>query len=77
MEDTNDKIVVYQAYDTVILANLAKTKLDAYGVPCFLTQENFTNLYPFRNDIFPGVPLYIFESDTDRVKEILLDDNFL
>ncbi|CAN5403743.1 hypothetical protein BH09BAC3_BH09BAC3_04270 [soil metagenome] len=77
MEDTNDKIVVYQAYDTVILANLAKTKLDAYGVPCFLTQENFTNLYPFRNDIFPGVPLYIFESDTERVKEILLDDNFL
>jgi len=75
MEDPNEKIVVYQAYDTVIQANLAKTKLDAYGVPCFLTQENFTNLYPFRNDIFPGVPLYIFERDVDRVREVLLEEH--
>ena len=75
MEDPEDKIVVYRAFDTVIQANLAKTKLDAYGVPCFLTQENFSNLYPLRNDIFPGVPLYIFESDAERVKEILLEDN--
>jgi hypothetical protein len=75
MEDPEDKIVVYQAYDTVMQANLAKTKLDAYGVPCFLTEENFTGLYPLRNDIFPGVRLHIFENDTERVREILLEEN--
>jgi len=75
MESSEDKIIVYQAYDTVMQANLAKTKLDAYGVPCFLTEENFTGLYPLRNDIFPGVRLHIFENDTERVREILLEEN--
>ena len=56
-------------------ANLAKTKLDAYGIPCFLTEENFTNLYPIRNAIFPGVRLHIFEIDQERVKEILTDES--
>ena len=75
MEDPAEKIIVYQAYDTVMDANLAKTKLDAYGVPCFLTEENFTSLYPIRNDIFPGVRLHIFEKDSDRAREILQEEN--
>ncbi len=75
MEDPAEKIVVYQAFDTVMLANLAKTKLDAYGVPCFLTEENFTGLYPLRNDIFPGVRLHVFENDVERVREILIEEN--
>lgn len=75
MEDPAEKIVIYQAYDTVMQANLAKTKLDAFGIPCFLTEENFTGLYPFRNDIFPGVRLHVFENDVERVREILLEEN--
>lgn len=73
-ESREDKIIIYQSYDTVIQANLAKTKLDAYGVPCFLTEENFTSLYPFRNDIFPGVRLHIFEKDQERVREVLTEE---
>lgn len=68
------KIVVFQAFDTLIQANLVKTKLDAYGIPCFLTDENFVNLYPIRNEIFPGIRLHIFESDIDRVSEILKEN---
>ena len=75
MEDPAEKIIIYQAFDTVMQANLAKTKLDAYGIPCFLTEENFTSLYPFRNDIFPGVRLHIFEKDVDRAKEILTEEH--
>ncbi len=74
MENPEDKIIIYSAYDTPILANLAKTKLDAYGIPCFLTEENFTGLVPIRNDLFPGVRLHIFEKDTDRAREILAED---
>ncbi len=69
-----EKIIVFAAYDTVIQANLAKTKLDAYGIPCFLTEEHFTNLYPLRNDIFPGVRLHVFENDRDRAAEILREE---
>ena len=69
--EASEKIIVYQAYDNVIVANLAKTKLDTYGIPCFLTEENFTGLYPLRNDIFPGVRLHIFEQDKEEVSKIL------
>jgi hypothetical protein len=67
----DEKIIIYTAYDNVVMANLAKTKLDAYGIPCFLTEENFTNLYPLQNQIFPGVRLHVFEKDRERVAEVL------
>lgn len=67
----SEKIIVFESYDTTVAANLAKTKLDAYGIPCFLTEENLTNLYPVRMGIFPGVRLHIFEGDIDEVKTIL------
>jgi hypothetical protein len=68
--EASEKIIVFQAFDTVMQANLAKTKLDAYGIPCFLTEENFTALYPLRNDIFPGVRLHIFEKDALELNEL-------
>lgn len=71
MTEPQEKIIVFQAYDTVMEANLAKTKLDAYGIPCFLTNENFVNLYPIRNTVFPGVQLHIFEIDSEQVRETL------
>lgn len=73
MEDPAEKIIVFRAYDTIVEANLAKTKLDAYGIPCFLTGENFVGLYPIRNEVFPGVRLHIFEMDFDQVKETLTE----
>ncbi|MBS1681204.1 MAG: DUF2007 domain-containing protein [Bacteroidetes bacterium] len=71
MTEPEEKIIVFRAYDTVIQANLAKTKLDAYGIPCFLTDENLTSLYPIRNDIFPGVRLHIFEKDKQQTEDLL------
>ena len=78
METTKpqEKIIVFRAYDTAVEANIAKTKLDAYGIPCFLTDENFVNLYPIRNDIFPGVRLYIFENDLAEATEILSSEEW-
>jgi len=74
MEDLTDKIIVFDSYDTVMAANLVKTKLDAYGIPCFLSDENFGGLYPFRNELFTGVRLHIFEKDQNQVKEVLTEE---
>ena len=71
MDEFEDKIIVFESYDTVMAANLVKTKLDAYGIPCFLSDEHFVGLYPIRNELFPGVRLHIFEKDLEKVKEIL------
>jgi DNA-directed RNA polymerase subunit RPC12/RpoP len=73
MDEQEEKIIVFDSYDTVMAANLVKTKLDAYGIPCFLSDENFVGLYPIRNELFPGVRLHVFEKDRERVKEILSD----
>ena len=75
MDESEDKIIVFESYDTVMAANLVKTKLDAYGIPCFLSDEHFVGLYPIRNELFPGVRLHVFEKDRERVKEILSDQH--
>ncbi|MBS1559640.1 MAG: DUF2007 domain-containing protein [Bacteroidetes bacterium] len=71
MRRSEEKIIVYQSYDTAVEANLAKTKLDAHGIPCFLTDESFTGVYPIRNNVFPGVRLHIFEQDMNQAADIL------
>lgn len=69
-----DKIIAFASYDTVIQANLAKTKLDANDIPCFLTDENAANFIGFRGNLFPGIRLFIFEKDTDRARALLADE---
>ncbi|MFN5168862.1 MAG: putative signal transducing protein [Cyclobacteriaceae bacterium] len=70
--EEQDRIVVLEAFNTAVMANLAKTKLDAFDIPCFLTDEHFNNLYPFRNELIPGVRLFVFEHDVPRAREILM-----
>lgn len=75
MEEMRGKVVVYQTYENSIQASLVKTKLDAYGIPCFLSEENFGHIFPFKNNSFGGVRLHIFETDQSRVTEILEAEN--
>ena len=69
-----DRIIVYATFETVIEANIAKTKLDAYGVPCFLTDENLAGLYPLNYFRQGQVRLHIFEPDFERAREILSEN---
>jgi hypothetical protein len=71
-----DDIIVFRQYDTVIDANIAKTRLDANDIPCFLTEENMSNLYPSHR--FLGglkVRLHLFARDEEKASEILSDIN--
>ncbi len=75
MTNPEEKIIVFDSYNTGVEASLVKTKLDAYGIPCFLSGENFTGLYPFKNELLTGVQLHIFEKDLAQVREILKEEN--
>jgi hypothetical protein len=75
MAELEQKIIVFDSYENAIRANLVKTKLDAYGIPCFLSGENFVNLYPFKNELFSGISLHVFENDVQRIREILQEEN--
>lgn len=74
MEDSQEKIIVFESYESSVMANVIKTKLDAYGIPCFLSGEHFNNMIPIKNDLIPGVRLHIFESDLEQVKNLLVTD---
>ena len=73
MEDS--KIVVYRTFQNVYEAHEAKNILEANGVPCFLSNENMSTLYPIFNEDLSGVRLQLFEKDIPIADQIL--DNFM
>lgn len=72
-----EEIVVYRKFENTIEANIVKTKLDAYGVPCFLTEENLSNLYPGQSFMFFNVRLHLFVSDVERANQIMEEHNLI
>ena len=71
MSQEGDDIVVYKYFDSAIDANIAKTKLDAYDIPCFLTEENMANLYPGQTLYAFKIRLHLFASDVQRAEHVL------
>lgn len=67
-----DKIIVFRKFQSSIDANIAKTKLDAYGIPCYLTEENMTMLTTAF--LSGGVRLHVFQQDQERVEQLLHGD---
>ena len=70
-----DRIVVFREFDSAIQANIIKTKLDAFDIPCFLTEENLANLYPSLSLVSIGVRLHVFQKDLDQANTILEEQN--
>ncbi len=71
--DQEERIVVFKEFDSAIQANIIKAKLDAFDIPCFLTDEN--NPYPSHSIISHGVRLHVFQEDIDRINVILEEQN--
>jgi hypothetical protein len=69
--DNPEEIVVFQHFDNAIDAHIAKSKLDAYGVPCFLTEENMANLYPGQSLLAFKIRLHLFAVDRERASQVL------
>ncbi len=77
MTEDNDQIIVFAQYNTPIEANIIKAKLDAYDVPCFLSEENMANLYPGNPILSIGVKLHLFAKDEEQARLILADQTYL
>jgi DNA-directed RNA polymerase subunit RPC12/RpoP len=68
----NNPIIVFNTFNSSIEANIIKAKLDAFGIPCFLSEENLTMLTtPLLSG---GIRLHLFERDRQQAQEILMDD---
>ena len=70
--EKSERIIVLQTFNNAIDANIIKSKLDAYGIPCFLTEEYLTAL--INPIISGGIKLHIFERDRQQVLELLTEE---
>jgi len=75
--EQEEEIIVFRAFENSIDANIVKTKLDAYGIPCFLTEENLANLYPSQNSSIFNIRLHLFAKDRERAQQILSEVNLV
>lgn len=69
--DTNDRIVTFESYYDPMLAHIIRTRLEANGIPCFVTDESVLGAHPIYNKAAGGVKLKVFERDVARCREIL------
>jgi len=75
--EREEEIVVFKKFENSIDANIVKTKLDAYGIPCFLTEENLANLYPGQNFMIFNIRLHLFAQDEERARQIMDESNLI
>jgi hypothetical protein len=71
MMQDHDAIVVLRHFNSGIDANIAKSKLDAYDIPCFLTEENMAALY--QQTFAIKVRLHVFEKDREDAHRVLFE----
>lgn len=74
----DNQIVVFRAFRDAISANIVKSKLDAFGIPCFLTEENLSNLYPGASALMNSqVRLHLFLRDVEPATQVLSESNLV
>ena len=73
MTNQEDEIVVFREFTDNIEASLAKSKLDAHGIPCFLTEENMAGLYPGQQLLAIPIRLHIFKRDIEEVSRVFME----
>ena len=67
----SENIIVFDSYYEPLAAHLARTQLEAAGIPCFLTNENLVSLNRMYSPVAGGVRLHIYARDAARAAEVL------
>jgi hypothetical protein len=65
------ELITLATINTSIQAHLLKSRLQAEGIPCFLTDENINSLLPAGP--FGGIKVQVHLSDSLRAFDILYD----
>ena len=66
-----ENIIVLDSYYDPLAAHLSRTKLEAAGIPCFLTNENLVSLNRMYSPVAGGVRLHVYQRDAGRATEVL------
>ena len=66
-----ENIIVLDSFYEPLAAHLARTKLEAAGIPCFLTNENLVSLNRMYSPVAGGVRLHVYQRDAAQATEVL------
>jgi hypothetical protein len=69
----DDKIITFETYYDPMLAQIIRSKLEANGISCFLSDENMTGLNPLFDSTTNGIKLNIFAEDLERCRAIVAE----
>ena len=68
-----EEIVTLETYYNPMLAEIIRTKLEASGIPCLVTDESLGVLYPVYNQGGGGIKVKVFAHDLEKAREIVAD----
>ncbi|MBE6306903.1 MAG: DUF2007 domain-containing protein [Bacteroidales bacterium] len=66
-----DKLVTIRHYSSHVEASMARDMLENAGIPCMLTNETFSSIYPIGHTSLGGIQLLVFERDADEATRIV------
>jgi len=66
-----DNIIVLTTYPNSVDAHLARTRLEAAGIPCFLSNETLVTLNVMYSPAAGGVRLHVYARDAEPATEVL------
>jgi predicted RNA-binding Zn-ribbon protein involved in translation (DUF1610 family) len=71
----NEKLVTVASFPQPIEAHIAKGRLEAEGILCFLGDENIVSVHPFYSNAVGGVKLKVREEEAEQALAILHEIN--
>jgi len=71
---TRKKLFTIARYSQSVDAYLAKTRLDAAGIECFILDENLISMNWLYSNALGGVKLQVELSDAEEAKKILEEE---
>lgn len=74
MEKNNEKIILFLTFNNVMEAEIVKSKLESYEIPCSITGQDAMYFNPLFDPSNKMIKLNIFERDYEVAMKVLSED---
>lgn len=72
-----DKLVTVYRCGTNVEAAILRDRLENEGIPCMLTNETISTIYPIGNSLLGEIQILVFEKDSEKALAIIEEGNVL
>lgn len=69
----NEKLISIRQYASNVEASMIRDRLENAGIPCMLTNETFSSIYPIGHNSIGGIQILVFEHDAEKATQIIAE----